>query len=100
MEKKYEEILNKKNINVYSIKISSDIMRIKNINEKQGVNYIEIKKIDVNSMIANDITILKLDNFKESINKAEDGTIKNKKFYLKKVKIFDINKNIYEEKIN
>mgnify|MGYP003339367187 CR=1 FL=1 len=48
LEKKYEEILNKKNLDVYSIKISSDIMRIKNINDELGLNFIEIKKIDVN----------------------------------------------------
>ena len=64
LEKKYEEILNKKNLDMYSIKISSDIMRIKNINDEFGLNFIEIKKIDVNNMIANDITILKLDGLK------------------------------------
>jgi len=100
LEKKYEEILNKKNLNVYSIKISSDIMRIKNINDELGVNYIEIKKIDVNKMIANEITILKLDKFKDQLIKAENGTIKNKKFHLKNVKLFDINKNIYKETDN
>jgi len=66
LEKKYEEILNKKNLDVYSIKISSDIMRIKNINDELGLNFIEIKNIDVNNMIANDITILKLDGLQIS----------------------------------
>ena len=98
LEKKYEEILNKKNLNVYSIKISSDIMRIKNINDELGLNYIEIKKIDVNNMVANDITILKLDGLKDQLIKAKDGTIKKNKFHLKKVKLFDVNENIYKEK--
>ncbi len=100
LEKKYEEILNKKNLDVYSIKISSDIMRIKNINDELGLNFIEIKNIDVNNMIANDITILKLDGLQDQLIKAKDGTIKNKKFHLNNVKLFEINKNIYEEKNN
>ena len=65
LEKKYEKILNKKNLDFYSIKISSDIMRIKNINDEFGLNFIEIKKIDVNNMLANDITILKLNGYKK-----------------------------------
>ena len=100
LEKKYEEILNKKSLDVYSIKISSDIMRIKNINDEFGLNFIEIKKIDLNNMIANDITILKLDGFKNQLIKAKDGKIINKKFHLNEVKLFDINKNNYEEKNN
>ena len=99
LEKKYEEILNKKNLDVYSIKISSDLMRIKNINDEFGLNFIEIKKIDVNNMIANDITILKLDEIESHLIKAKDGKIINKKFYLNEVKLFDIIKNNYAEKI-
>jgi len=98
LEKKYEEILNKKSLNLYSIKISSDIMRIKNINDEYGLNFIEIKKIDVNNMIANDITILKLNGLKNQLIKAKDGKIKNKKFHLNNVKLFDIQNNKYEEK--
>ena len=98
LEKKYEEILNKKNIDLYSIKISSGIMRIKNINDAYGLNFIEIKKIDVNNMIANDITILKLDGHDQELIKARDGKIQDKKFYLNNVIIFNINKNFYEEK--
>ena len=52
---------------MYSIKISSDVMRNKNINDEFGLNFIEIKKIDVNNMLANDITILKLDGLKQKI---------------------------------
>ena len=98
LEKKYEEIINKKNLDVYSIKISSDIMRIKNINDKRGLNFIEIKNIDVNKMIANDITILKLDGLQDHLIRAKDGKIKDKKFHLNEVKLFDINKNVYDEK--
>ena len=58
-------------------------MRIKNINDELGLNYIEIKKIDVNNMIANDITILKIDGLKDQLIKAKDGEIKNKNFILK-----------------
>ena len=49
-------------------------------------------------MIANDITILKLDGLKNELIKAKGGKIINKKFYLNNVKLFDINKNNYEEK--
>ena len=98
LEKKYEEILNKKNSDVYSIKISSDIMRIKNINDDSGLNFIEIKKIDVNNMTANDIIILKLDGLNDQLITAKNGKIKNKKFYLNKVRLFDIDQNNYIEK--
>ncbi len=100
LEKKYEEILNKKNSDVYSIKISSDIMRIKNINDDSGLNFIEIKKIDVNNMTANDIIILKLDGLNDQLITAKNGKIKNKKFYLNKVRLFDIDQNNYIEKKN
>ena len=98
LEKKYEEILNKKNSDVYSIKISSDIMRIKNINDELGLNFIEIKKIDVNNMIVNDIIILKLDGLKDELITAKNGKIKNQKFHLNEVRLFDIDKNNYTEK--
>ena len=75
-------------------------MRIKNINDETGLNFIEIKKIDVNNMIASDITILKLDGKQDQLIKAKDGTIKNKKFHLNEVKLFEINKNNYKEKNN
>ena len=98
LEKKYEEILNKKSLDLYSIKISSDIMRIKNIKDEFGLNFIEIKKIDVNNMLAKDITILKLDTLQDQLIKAKDGKIIKKQFHLNEVKIFDINRNYYEEK--
>ena len=42
-KKGYKKIItvNKKNLDLYSIKISSDKMRIKNINDNSGLNYIE-----------------------------------------------------------
>ncbi len=97
LEKQYEKILNKKNQDLYSIKISSDIMRIKNINDNLGINFIEIKKIDVNSMIANDIKILKINNLKSQLILAKNGKIKDKKFFLDEVRVFDIVKNRYNE---
>ena len=48
-------------------------MRIKNINDELGLNFIEIKKIDVNNMIANDIIILKLDGLKDQLITAKNG---------------------------
>jgi len=87
LEKQYEKILNKKNQDLYSIKISSEIMRIKNINDDFGINFIEIKKIDVNSMIANDIKILKIDDLKSQLIIANNGKIKDKKFFLDQVRI-------------
>ena len=100
LEKQYDKILNKKNQDVYSIKVSSDIMRIKNINDESGINFIEIKKIDVNSMIANDIKILNINNFKSQLILANNGKIIDKKFFLDEVKVFDIVKNKYIEKNN
>lgn len=98
LEKQYEKILNKKNQDLYSIKISSDIMRIKNINDEFGINFIEIKKIDVNSMIANDIKILKINDSNSQLIIANNGKIKDKKFFLNSVKVFDIAENKYIEK--
>ena len=97
LEKQYEKILNKKNQDLYSIKISSEIMRIKNINDDFGINFIEIKKIDVNNMIANDIKILKVDDLKSQLIIANNGKIKDKKFFLDEVKIFDVVENKHKE---
>ena len=100
LEKQYEKILNKKNLDLYSIKISSDVMRIKNINDEFGLNFIEIKKIDVNSMLANEIRILKINELKKELILAKRGKINNKKFYLDDVKVFDIIENKFIEKNN
>tara|TARA_Y100001970_G_C14233203_1_gene860046 strand:- start:2217 stop:3236 length:1020 start_codon:yes stop_codon:yes gene_type:complete len=96
-EKQYEKILNKKDQDVYSIKVSSGIMRIKNINDEFGLNFIEIKKMDVISMTANDIKILKLNDLNKQLILAKNGNIKDKKFYLDNVKVFDIIENEYKE---
>ena len=96
-EKKYEEILNKKNLDVYSIKVSSNIMRIKNISDDSGINFIEIKNLDVNNMIANNIKILKLNNSSQELIIAKNGKIKNKKFYLEDVRLYNINKNKFSK---
>ena len=66
---------------------------LKNINDEVGINFIEIKKIDVNSMIANDIKILKINDSKSELIIAKNGKIKNKKFFLDEVKVFDIVEN-------
>ncbi len=100
LEKQYEKILNKTNQDVYSIKISSDIMRIKNINDELDINFIEIKKIDFNSMIANNIKILKINDLKSELIIADNGKIKDQKFLLDEVKIFDISENKFIEKDN
>ena len=100
LEKQYEKILNKKNQDMYSIKISSDIMRIKNINDEFGLNFIEIKKIDVNSMVTNNIKILQINNLNKKLILAEHGKIKDKKFYLDNVKVFNIVNNEYIDKNN
>ena len=55
-------------------------MRIKNINDELGLNFIEIKNIDVNNMIAKDIIILKLDELKNQLIIAKNGKIKIKNF--------------------
>ncbi len=100
LEKQYEKILNKKDQLLYSVKITSDIMRIKNINEDLGLNFIEINKIDVNNMIANDIKILKINDKERQLIIADNGIIKNKKFYLNDVRVFDIITNKYKENLN
>ena len=97
LEKQYQKILNKKYQDLYSIKISSDVMRIKNINDEYGLNFIEIKKIDINSMIAKEIKILKIQDLKKQLIIAKNGVISEKKFMLDQVKIFDIVENKYNE---
>ena len=97
LEKGYDKILNKNFQDIYSIKISSDVMRIKNINDEFGLNFIEIKKIDVNSMMANDIKILTINEKGKQLIIAKDGRIKDKKFFLEQVKVFDIIENKYKE---
>ncbi len=89
-EKKYDEILNKKNQNIYSIRMSEDVMRIKNQYSDMGINYIEIKKIDVNKMSASNIKILQINENEKKLIKAKEGIIIDKKFYLNQVSIFNI----------
>ena len=57
-ENKFIEITDQKNSDIYSIKFIENGMWIKNISKEDEKNYINIKNINLNNMIAKNIKIL------------------------------------------
>ena len=98
-ENKFIEITNQKNSDIYSIKFIEEGMWIKNVSNKDKKSYINIKNINLNNMIANDIKILTIsDNTKEVIL-AKKGIFNKKTFSLKNVTKLNIdNNNFYKSK--
>jgi len=96
-EREFNNLTTKDFSDIYSIKFFDNEVWIKNIIDKNNSkNYINIKKIDLNNMSANDIKILNISEEKNKIILAEEGKFQDKVFNLKKVTIFDINKDEYK----
>ena len=72
-ENKFIEITDQKNPDIYSIKFIEEGMWIKNINNKGQKNYINIKNINLNNMIASQIKILTISDNKQEITLAKKG---------------------------
>lgn len=99
-EIKYNQIINKKNDDIYSIKFIKTGMWIKNILNNDEKSYINIEEINLKNMEANEIKILNISDKLNEIIIAKKGTIKEKKFILENVSILNINNNEYDNKIS
>ena len=93
-EIKYDEFLNNKNENMYSINFSENSLWIKNKKFDDGLYYINIEKFDIKQMFAENIKILSVSNKNEFFN-AKSGRIDGKKFILKNVNYFNIVNDSY-----
>lgn len=96
-ENKFIEITDQKNSDIYSIKFIQNGMWIKNISKNEEKNYINIKNINLNNMIAKNIKILTISENKKEVIIAEKGLIDKKNFILKKVLKLNIENNDYYE---
>ena len=101
-ENKFDELTNKNDQSLYSIKISENEMWIKNQIDKNYSSFINIKNIDLKDMNAKKIKILLI---KEKLNiliQSEEGKFSNNSFLLKNVKYYDLNNQNYQylEKFN
>ncbi len=99
-ENKYNEILDKKNENMYSINFSEDSLWIKNKNIDDGLYYINIEKFDIKRMQADNIKILSINKKGNELFQSKNGIIKDRNFKLKEVNYFNINNDTYEYKEN
>ena len=96
-ENKFIEITDQKNSDIYSIKFIQNGMWIKNISEDEQKNYINIKNINLNNMIAKNIKILTITENKKEVFIAERGIIDKKNFILEQVLKLNIENNDYHK---
>ena len=96
-ENNFNNLTSKKYANMYSIKFINEGMWIKNISEDNNKNYINISKINLDNMKAEEIKILNINNKFNKIIIAEKGEIIDKIFKLQNVSIFNINNDKFEK---
>ena len=96
-ENNFNNLTSKKYPNMYSIKFINEGMWIKNISEDNNINYINISKINLDNMNAEEIKILNINNKFNKIIIAEKGEIIDKIFKLQNVSIFNINNDKFEK---
>ena len=96
-ENNFNNLTSKKYPNMYSIKFINEGMWIKNISEDNNINYINISKINLDNMKAEEIKILNINNKFNKIIIAEKGEIIDKIFKLQNVSIFNINNDKFEK---
>ena len=93
-ENKYDEFLNNKTENMYSINFSKNSLWIKNKNFDEGLFYININKFNIKNMVAEDIKILSIKNNINEFIYSKKGNISDKIFKLNDVSYFNINNKI------
>ena len=96
-ENNFNKLTSKKYPNMYSIKFINEGMWIKNISEDNNKNYINISKINLNNMNAEEVKILNINNKFNKIIIAEKGEIIDKIFKLQNVSILNINNDKLEK---
>ena len=96
-ENNFNNLTSKKYPNMYSIKFINEGMWVKNISEDNNKNYINISKINLDNMNAEEIKILNINNKFNKIIIAEKGEIIDKIFKLQNVSILNINNDKFEK---
>ena len=96
-ENNFNNLTSKKYANMYSIKFINEGMWIKNISDDNNKNYINISKINLDNMNAEEIKILNINNKFNKIIIAEKGQIIDKIFKLQNVSILNINNDKFEK---
>ena len=96
-ENNFNTLTSIKYSNMYSIKFINEGMWIKNISEDNNKNYINISKINLDNMNAEEIKILNINNKFNKIIIAEKGEIIDKIFKLQNVSILNINNDKFEK---
>ncbi len=95
-EKKFEEITNKKDQSLYSIKVNNNEMWIKNKITDDYSSFINIQNMDLKNMIAKEIKILLIDKDMNKFIQSNEGVFNKDKLLLKEVLYYDINNEEYE----
>ena len=96
MANKYDHKIDKRDVNLHSIKISNNEMWIKNEIDNQNSSFINIKNIDLQDMTARNIKILLISNQSNKFILAKSGEFKENIFSLKNVKYY----NFLDENFN
>ena len=96
-ENNFNNLTSIKYPNMYSIRFINEGMWIKNISEDNNKNYINISKINLDNMNAEEIKILNINNKFNKIIIAEKGEIIDKIFKLQNVSILNINNDKFEK---
>ena len=80
-KQKYDNKLDNKDVNLYSIKISNNEMWIKNEIDNQNSSFINIKNINLQDMNAKNIKILLINDQSNKFIIAENGEFKKNIFF-------------------
>ena len=96
MASKYDDKIDKRDVNLHSIKISNNEMWIKNKIDNQNFSFINIKNIDLQDMNARNIKILLISDQSNTFILAENGEFRKNIFSLNNVKYY----NFLDENFN
>ena len=96
MANKYDLKIDKRDLNLHSIKISNNEMWIKNEIDNQNSSFINIKNIDLKDMNARDIKILLISDKSNKFILAASGEFRENFFSLKNVKYYNFLDESYE----
>ena len=96
MASKYDHKIDKRDVNLHSIKITNNEMWIKNEIDNLNSSFINIKNIDLQDMAARNIKILSISDQSNKFILAESGEFRENIFYLKNVKYY----NFLDENFN
>ena len=96
-DKKFNDLTNIDNLDIYTIKFIDEGMWIKNTLNKSDKLFINISKINLDNMHAERIKILKIEKNLINLITASYGDIENNYFKLKDVMISNIYENKYKK---